>query len=269
MNNFDLEKLLNENFCDTLNSVEPVKKEKFYKLYSAKPEKTENRKRVAVYRYSLAFALIALLAVGSISVAAFDMNFRDMLAERAKNDNVSMTEEEVNELASAIESTYPDSYDADLEYGGALPEMGENEHGQKYGSVLYGFELVTVVNDYDIQGYVYKEDMEDAMLSGPMAEDFSEYFDSVDEWEEDKNSGKLRNWCYVYDEDGTTVIGKFILAISKDAEEYMAGGPDGIHSNFVTDEELETGKYDKYIYNGFDSEAYEAKAAERTENLLK
>lgn len=69
MDNFDLEKLLSENYCDTLNSLEPVNKERLYKLYK-KPKASKIGRRAVFYKIAIAVLLLSLLAVGTVTATA-------------------------------------------------------------------------------------------------------------------------------------------------------------------------------------------------------
>lgn len=65
MDNFNLEKLLSENYCDTLNSLEPVNKERFYNLYRKPNFSAVKPKLVAV-----CVAVILILGMVSGAYAA-------------------------------------------------------------------------------------------------------------------------------------------------------------------------------------------------------
>ena len=263
MDNFDLEKLLSENYCDTLNSLEPVNKERLYKLYK-KPKASKIGRRTFVYKIAIAVLLLSLLAVGTVTATASNAAFRDKLAQRAKKDNVNLTDSELDEITSRV--TQRGWFDESE----ALTEFGRNENGQMYGSDLYGFELMAVGGTGDNVGYVYTVDFNDEMFTGPgQLDDDSEssrdfYYDDVLEWQEDRDSGELRNWCYAFEKDGMTIIGKWVQSIKKDDEEISEKR---INMGFLTNEELASGEYDKYIYDGFDSVIDEAEVMERLEKL--
>ncbi|MBQ3691975.1 MAG: hypothetical protein II931_01435, partial [Clostridia bacterium] len=208
MDNFDLEKLLSENYCDTLNSLEPVNKERLYKLYK-KPKGSKIGRRAVFYKIAIAVLLLSLLAVGTVTATASNAAFRDKLAQRTKKDNVNLTDSELDEITSRV--TQRGWFDESE----ALTEFGRNENGQMYGSDLYGFELMAVGGTGDNVGYVYTVDFNDEMFTGPgQLDDDSEssrdfYYDDVLEWQEDRDSGELRNWCYAFEKDGMTIIGKW------------------------------------------------------------
>lgn len=254
MNNFDLEKLLRENYCDTFDSLKPVDKQSVYAVYEKKP-KGKVRKRSFYLKVAIAIILLALLAVGTVTVTASNATFREKLAERAKKDNVNLTDSELDELSSRLTQR------GLLDENEILPKMGENENGQLYGSDLYGFELMAVSGRNDDIGYCYIDEFE--YMIGDPDYIFEVYNDAVD-WQNDRDNGLNRNWVYVFDSDGMKIIGKYIKSIKKDKEELEEKR---IGLGFITNEELAAGEYDKYIYDGFDSVFYEAEVMERLENL--
>ena len=132
MNNFDLEKLLRENYCDTFDSLKPVDKQSVYAVYEKKP-KGKVRKRSFYLKVAIAIILLALLAVGTVTVTASNATFREKLAERAKKDNVNLTDSELDELSSRLTQR------GLLDENEILPQMGKNENGQLYGLDLYCF----------------------------------------------------------------------------------------------------------------------------------
>lgn len=266
MTNFDLEKLLSENYCDTFESLETTDKERFYQLYK-EPKKSLASKRKVYLRVALAMLLVASVAIGTVAARASDMTMRDMLAARAEKDNVHLTDEKLDELASRM--TITGAYDPDDPNGHGLSEMGDNDNGQKYGDIKYDFDLFTVSgvdsNGNDIVGYCYTDEFK--YMTGDVTSDWCmvwDFYDDVVEWQNDRDSGKLRNWVYVFEENGVRIIGKWIQSLEKDYEEL---NEKGIRTGFVTNEELETGIYDDYIYDGFDSVIYEARVMEKLESL--
>lgn len=253
MTNFDLEKLLSENYCDTFESLETTDKERFYQLYK-EPKKSPAAKRKVYLRVALAMLLVA--AIGTIGAGAADMTIREKLAARAEKDNVHFTQEELDEVANTISSTgaFPN--------GREFPEIGENENGQKYGDIQYKLDLFPIggtdLNGNYIEGYCYSDDF----WSNTYPD--SEKYDDVLVWVVDRDNGKVRNWIYVFDEDGITILGKSVTALQKDRDELIEKD---IHTQFITNEQLETGLYDKYIYDGYDADEYEAMVQERIESL--
>ena len=254
MNNFDLEKLLRENYCDTFDSLKPVDKQSVYAVYEKKPN-SKVRKRSFYLKVAIAIILLALLAVGTVTVTASNATFREKLAERAKKDNVNLTDSELDELSSRLTQR------GLLDENEILPQMGKNENGQLYGSDLYGFELMAVSGRNDDIGYCYIDEFE--YMIGDPDYIFEVYNDAVD-WQNDRDNGLNRNWVYVFDSDGMKIIGKYIKSIKKDKEELEEKR---IGLGFITNEELAAGEYDKYIYDGFDSVFYEAEVMERLEKL--
>ena len=269
MDNFDLEKLLSENYCDTFDTIKSVDKERVYSMYNNKNEMTRVGKRAMSARVVTAVMIVVMLAVGTVGAKAINATLKETIKGRAAENGVYFTDEELERVESSMEP-FMMVYDSDL-MDNVGADIGENEHGQKYGRYDYGLELVTVghydaaSDAVDVTGYVYSEDRNDPMLAGPMTDKFWESFEDIDTWEQKKNNGELRNWCYVFDQDGTTIIGKFFIPIPRDVVEVEEKE---LSWNFVLNEELETGEYDNYLYNGYDSEEYEAMVQARTESLL-
>ena len=169
---------------------------------------------------------------------------------KADNKGVTFTDKELDDVTSNL-SQHPSYSNSDY----PLPFMAENENGQKYGSVEYGLELMTVGgvdnNGKEIQGLCYTSDFWNMTLPN-----FEKYAD-VQSWNDAKYNGKIRNWIYVFGKDGETVIGKYIdyNIIDEDGDPVPIG--------FVTNEMLLTEEYDNYVHNGDDAEEYDFNVKQR------
>ena len=244
MNNYDIETLLSVNYCKALDSVTAIDKNSLHKRINIHKKHSKTGVRIMRYRISVAIAIIALIISGTIGAVAGIITLREKIMLKADNSGVTFTDKELDEVTSNL-SQHPSYYNSDY----PLPFMAENENGQKYGSIEYGLELMIVGgvdnNGKEIQGLCYTSDFWNLTLPN-----FERYAD-VQDWNDAKCNGEIRNWIYVFGKDGETVIGKYI--------DYSIVDEDGdsVPIGFVTNEMLSTGKYDNYIYNGDDTEEYD------------
>ena len=237
MNNFDIEELLSVNYCSALDSASAIDKSSLNRRITANQRHSKTGIRIIYYRTAVLIAVIALIISGTIAAAAGIITLRERIALKAENSGVTFTEKELDNVTSNL-SKHP-SY-ADTNY--PLPYIAENENGQKFGSIEYGLELMTVggidKNGKEIQGLCYTSDFWNMTLPN-----FEKYAD-VRGWNEAKQKGEIKNWIYVFDKDGQTIIGKYIdhNIVDRDGDSVPIG--------FVTNEMLAAGEYDKYIFDG-------------------
>ena len=250
MNNYDIETLLSVDYCNALDSVTAIDKNSLHKRINMKQKHSKTGVRIMRYRIAVTIAVIALIISGTIGAAAGVITLRERIMLKADNKGVTFTDKELDDVTSNL-SQHPSYSNSDY----PLPFMAENENGQKYGSVEYGLELMTVGgvdnNGKEIQGLCYTSDFWNMTLPN-----FEKYAD-VQSWNDAKYNGKIRNWIYVFGKDGETVIGKYIdyNIIDEDGDPVPIG--------FVTNEMLLTEEYDNYVHNGDDAEEYDFNVKQR------
>lgn len=237
MNNYDIDTLLSVNYCSALDSLTAIDKNALCEHINVSRKHSKTGVRIMRYRIAVIIAIIALIISETIGAAAGVITLREKIKLKADNSGVTFTEKELDEVTSNL-SQHPSYSDSDY----PLPFMSENESGQKYGSIEYGFELMTVggvdKNGNEIQGLCYTSDFWELTLPN-----FEKYGD-VQDWNDAKRKGEIKNWIYVFDKDGETIIGKYIDHNIVDED------GDSVPIGFVTNEMLSTGEYDKYICNG-------------------
>ena len=261
MSKINVEKFLSENYCAAFDNIQSVDKERYYSLYKTKVfSKTERKSKNS--RIIIAAVIFILIGLCAVSAAANYITLKEVIRQKAERLGVHFTDSELDAVTSELEQ-HPSYRDTEY-YMQGIPQFGENENGQKYGSLEYGLELFTVAssdsNGNIIKGYCYTDDFWNNTYP-----DFERY-DDVLVWQEDRDNGLVRNWIYVFEEDGTTIAGKYINPVKKDEEEVYSKE---MNFGFVTNEILAQGEYDKYIYDGYDTEQYEKMVEERTESVKK
>lgn len=251
MNNYDIENLLSTNYCNALDSMTDFEKSTMHERLNMKKTHSKTGVRILRYRAVVFITTIFLLITGTIGAAAGIITLREKILLKAEKSGVTFTENELDEVTSNL-SQHPSYSNADA----PLPFIAENENGQKYGSIEYGLDLMTIggidKSGKEIQGVCYSSDFWDLTLPN-----FEKYTD-VQEWNDAKNKGEIRNWIYVFDKDGVTIIGKYIDSNIIDEE------GSSVPIGFVTNEMLLTGEYDNLLYNGYDAEEYEDTVVQRT-----
>ncbi len=161
-----------------------------------------------------------------------------------------------------------------LAAGLAVEERSVTELDEKYG---YSSTLTSPISCYGtdgvlVTGYVYKEDM--AWLNN------NTKGNGIDERsleiQDAAANGRLRNWIYVYAEDKTTVIGKYVIDYAasgiitrpnEELEEFFEEHDcelAGFRYGFMTNDQLDTLASKKYIIDGTDIDEYTETAQQRS-----
>lgn len=270
-----IEQTLKNEYREALSKCKFSDKRKLYKLYEAPKRTTVSRKIIISYAV-LAAAIMLLLLTG----AAAAYTLYDAVLYRTKG--IDITDEKREEMVENLEEwgmTAEDVMSRDY-------EIGVNENGDTYGHAFDGVDLIAVAgheSQGNPTGYVYREDFLYIQL------DPAEGATSIEEIlqnQEDIQNGKVRNWIYVYDSDGYTVIGKYVQEITpydtmiygehteeemdqiimerfKERQERVGDFEFG----FNTNEELENPEYDKLIIYGSDYRNYVQMAQNRSKEI--
>ena len=210
--------------------------------------------------------------------------FNDAVAFRTKD--LDMTDEKREEMVENLEEwgmTAEDVMSRDY-------EIGVNENGDTYGHAFDGVDLIAVAgheSEGNPTGYVYREDFLYIQL------DPAEGATSIEEIlqnQQDRENGKVRNWIYVYDSDGYTVIGKYIQeynysdSMIYDYDKYSDEEMEQLlwerfqkrqewlgdfEFGFNTNEELKNPEYEKFIIYGSDYRNYVQMAQNRSKEIKK
>ncbi|WMJ85453.1 hypothetical protein [Anaerocolumna sp. MB42-C2] len=129
-----------------------------------------------------------------IPASAFAMvNISDILLEKVKD--AKLNESEIIKINN------------DLQEGGYSAEeirnmtpLEKNEFGQTYGLDVLGADLIAVISEEGLHGYVYREELED-----------KPNFKTPEEAIEWQNNRPVNRSISVYKSDGRTVIGEFVI----------------------------------------------------------
>lgn len=249
----NLNQILANDYSKHMDSLTFGDTSRLYNLYEKPVHTPVIRKIVAMN-----IALVAVIAAFGTSAAAVGMTVRDVV--NAKTQNLSITDEKRDEMASRMEEWNIEPE----QFAGENFEVGANENGDTYGFLFDGVDLVAVAavpaDGKIVQGYVYREDFE--QLNGYNSESSPEALEAKAKAIE---NGEVRNWIYVYDTDGVTVLGKYVSRMGKDGDEYNepALTETGYRDGFLTNEELENENLAGYFFDGTDIDDYEALAESR------
>lgn len=270
----DLENELKELYSKKVTSLEYEGKDEIMKLFD-ETKRTSAGKKIIFFRVAMV-ALICAAAVGvcAVGATAAGLDLAGVIFD--KTENTDLTDQEKMDLANELESLYQDVTEKDIALLENLPDLQTNEYGVTYGSLQLGAELFEVISDDDEIGYVYKNDY--IGISGFEVSNPDEAIAHTKAMEE----GTIRNWVYVYESDGKTIIGKLILgptftvSDAQDIEEaedesypewYAENYGEGQKYGFVTNDDLENEVIQSELHDGADAEDYEAEVQARTEAL--
>ena len=271
----NIENTLTSEYREAVSALKFPDKRKLYKLYTT-PTHTPVLRRVAVLYAAVTAAIILILALtGAAAFTLYDAVF-------ARTQDIDITDEKREEMAERLEewNTTPE------EFANGQYEIGVNENGDTYGHFFDAVDLISVVSSNasgNITGYVYRDDF--AFINMGVEENAKSIEDILKN-QQDRDDGKVRNWIYVYDSDGYTVIGKYI-------EEYNSGDSmiygeyteeernrileeryyerkarlGDFDYGFKTNEELKNPEYEKFIIYGSDYRNYVQMAQNRSNEI--
>lgn len=229
-----LDKLLSEDYFNQMNSLKFSDKSKLYNLYE-QPRHSKAFKKIFAAN---AIAVCLIFACGAIATKAADFSLRDVI----KNSKFStqINEEKIDEMESRLE---------DMGFDECSPQYDEsdlldiNKNSDTIGNIFLGTDMMKIVlydNGQSITGYCYTDDFSET--NGFFSYNGSDYQGNF-------RSSSIRNWIYIYDKDGKTVIGKMI------------------DNEFFTNEQLESSDFDHDIIDGDDIEEYEALCESRSQDM--
>ena len=275
----NIEMLLENEYRTAVLTYGFSDRRKLYKLYEAPKHTSVSRKIIISYA-----VLIAAIIILALTGAAAAYTLRDAVDFRTKD--LDITDEKRDEMAENLEKwgMTPE------EVVSGKSEIGVNENGDTYGYAFDGVDLIAVGghdSTGDVTGYVFREDFDflNNDVSGNPVD-----IEAVLQEQRDREDGKVRNWIYVYDSDGYTVLGKYIQEYNYSEhviygwdkmteEEYDRILEERFYARqerlgdfeygFNTNEELENPEYEKFIIDGADSEEYMDMAKKRAEEIEK
>ncbi len=257
MKNIDI--ILKNSHSKKLDSMSYEDKEHLCSLYE-EPKHTSTGKRIFTFQLITAVLVICSIFMGAASgFTLFD-------AVKSRTAELDVTDEAQNKMvenASELGET-------PREYVIRNYDIGVNNYGTTYGHIFDGVELVAVTGIKecsDITGYVYSDDFD--FLNSDITVN-ARSIDEILQRQKNRSDGLVRNWIYVYDSDGYTVIGKYIHEYPKEtqipAEDPLSAKCD-FEYGFYTNEQLENHPYEDFIINGTDSDEYIEMARERSKTL--
>lgn len=255
MKNIDL--MLKNSQSKMLDSVCYKDKKVLFVIYD-ELKHTSVGKRILAFRLIVTVFFICFILMGAASgFTLFD-------AVRSRTSDLDLTEDTINSMvenASQLGET-PHEY-VNRDYN-----IGINNNGTTYGHIFDGVELVAVSGvkeDSDLTGYVYSDDLQ--FLNCDITSNASS-IDEILQRQKERSDGLIRNWIYVYDSDGYTIIGKYIHEYPKEEQmpkdDPLSAYTGNFEYGFYTNEQLDRNAYDNYIINGTDSDEYTQMAQARS-----
>ncbi len=273
----NMENTLTSEYREAVSALKFPDKRKLYKLY-ATPKHTPVLRRVAVLYAVVTAAIIIILALtGAAAFTLYDAVF-------ARTRDIDITDEKREEMVETLQewNATPE------EFANGQYEIGVNENGDTYGHFFDAVDLISVVSSNasgNITGYVYRDDF--AFINMGVEENAKSIEDILKN-QQDRDDGKVRNWIYVYDSDGYTVIGKYIEeynhsdSIIYDYDKYSEEEMEQLlwerfqkrqewlgdfEFGFNTNEELKNPEYEKFIIYGSDYRNYVQMAQNRSNEI--
>lgn len=189
MDDYALEKSLLQDY-PRIGARQDISEHCRYCLQHLQKKKERSRVRKAILVTQLVWILLLLVLVPTTTFAAIKIS--DVLLSKLKNVNLS--DEQINQINNHfIDGDFADD---DIKY---YDSLNVNESGQTYGPELLQPDLISVISEEGYEGYVYKEALLPPEFSSP---------EEAIEWQE-RNVGD--QVIPVYESDGKTVIGTFII----------------------------------------------------------
>lgn len=270
----DIDIILKEEYK---NDMMIKDKASLYSLY-------DNRHHTVVGNHIRGFKITAAALAVSIIFLGASAGFTMYDAVKSRTADIDITEEKQEELAenASLLGNTPE------EYAARDFDININENGDTYGHYLDGADLAAVGGVKENSGgigYVYREDLDFLTLGIDIQNNTEEIsIDDILKHQQDCINGKVRNWIYVYDKDGYTVIGKYVQEYSDNIifgditeeereqllyERFLKRQEriGDFEYGFNTNEQLENPDYQKLLINGTDYQSYEQTAQARSKAL--
>ncbi|MBQ1518030.1 MAG: hypothetical protein IIZ46_07505 [Clostridia bacterium] len=270
----DIDIILKEEYK---NDMMIKDKASLYSLY-------DNRHHTVVGNHIRGFKITAAALAVSIIFLGASAGFTMYDAVKSRTADIDITEEKQEELAenASLLGNTPE------EYAARDFDININENGDTYGHYLDGADLAAVGGVKENSGgigYVYREDLDFLTLGTDIQNNTEEIsIDDILKHQQDCINGKVRNWIYVYDKDGYTVIGKYVQEYSDNIiygditdeereqllyERFLKRQEriGDFEYGFNTNEQLENPDYQKLLINGTDYQSYEQTAQARSKAL--
>ncbi|MEE3450437.1 MAG: hypothetical protein VZR27_07035 [Acutalibacteraceae bacterium] len=270
----EIDKILKE---ELIYDISIKDKTKLFALY-------DDQRHTVVGNHIKSFKIAVAVLAASVALLGASAGLTLHDAVKARTAGINITREKQNDLeknASLLGNT-PE------EYAARSYDINVNENGDTYGHYFDGVDLVSVSGvkeNNGCTGYVYREDLDFLTFGTGFQKDVKQIeIDDILKHQQDCFDGKVRNWIYVYEKDGCTVIGKYV-------HEYANNIIDGnitdeererilyerflerknrvgdFEYGFNTNEQLENQEYQKLLINGSDYQAYEQMAQNRSKTL--
>ncbi len=256
----EIEKALLEDYKETLNPISFKNKGKLYSLYDEAPRHSPTIHRMVFRRAAACAACAAVLAAGTTAVALTNpdrfADIRTFLTDRLRTKGVS--DDKIDEYTK-FSLTVGTSTD---DIAQTLETSEVNSYGEVISNDLAVFptycDLCSVRSkeaENPVTGYIYRYDLGVLNKFSLTEEEQSFLYSSTDPMymylKAPNSEGFVRDWVYVYDRDGTEILGKYA---------YKVG--------FYTNEELEdpeiASKYQETPHDHY----YEELCTKRTEQKL-
>lgn len=263
----DLDYQLKTVYSKQVMSLKCERKSEYVKLCITK-KRTSTGRKILVFQIAVIIIMLCILAVGAVA----GMNaLSQVIYDKTANTNLS--DENKQDIMSRLEGINMSADELEK-----LPDYQANENGLSYGTYFLGADLFTVAGSDesgDITGYCYRDDL--TAIDGTDLHTL----DEIVSYSAARENETMRNWIYVYEEDGKTVIGKYIIkpvfSYTGDLTEEEADAlfdewiaehdKPGSKYGFVTNKDLESIIIQAEIINGTDGEEYKKMAKERSEMI--
>ena len=255
MKSIDL--ILKNSHSKKLDSVCYEDKENLFTIYE-EPNHTSAGKRILAFQLIATVCILCFIMMGAASGFTLYDAVKTRTSDRTlKEDTLNVMVENASKLGETPQEYVNRDYNIEI-----------NSNGTTYGHIFDGVELVAVsgVKEHsELTGYVYSDDLQ--FLNDDITSN-ARSIDEILQRQKERSDGLIRNWIYVYDSDGYTVIGKYIHEYPKEEQipkdNPLSASSSNFEYGFYTNEQLNSNSCDDYIINGTDSDEYIKMAQDRS-----
>ncbi|MDF2474340.1 MAG: hypothetical protein K0R21_2122 [Anaerocolumna sp.] len=190
MDDLTLEKELHDNYYNKKDRMQ-ISESGRRRLENLSLQTKHTKVRNRVLLAQIISIILFLIFIPSTAYAMVTIS--EVLLEKVKDANLS--EKQIIKLNNDLtEGHYSEEHIANAN------ALKTNEYGQTYGPDLFGADLIAVVSEEGLHGYVYREDL--------YPEHNFKTPEEALEWQD--NQPMIKSFT-VYESDGRTAIGEFII----------------------------------------------------------